>query len=199
MDDRARVGHAGTVKKSVRKVCGAALTVAALFSLAPPAQARDSAFAACVRELAQRDLAGYTAFQERLRDLAVAGKPEFEELAELQMQLQIAYARARTARLGFLAAHDPQRVDTASLSKFRNFDWSAADDAAMAAQDPGAGEFAARIAVLRGKNDGHRDWPELREFMRAELMPDPAFGALMADFAKTDDALREGLKDCRRE
>ncbi len=115
------------------------------------------------------------------------------------MQLQIAYARARVARLGFLATHDPERVDTAGLTKFRNFDWSAADDAALAAQDPGASKLGARIAVLRRENDDHRDWPKLREFMRAELMPGPAFRALMADFAKTDDALRESLKDCRRE
>ncbi len=187
------------MKPSVRKVFGAAFTVAAFLSLAPRAQAQDDTFAACVQELAQRDLAGRTAFQERLRDLAVAGKPEFEDLVELQMQLQIAYARARTARLGFLAARDPQRIDTSSLTKFRNFDWSAADDAAMAAQDPGAGELVARIAVLRRENDGHHDWPGLREFMRAELMPGSAFRALMADFAKTDGALREGLKDCRCE
>ncbi len=187
------------MKCSIRKVCGAALTAAALLSLAPLAQAQDSAFAACVRELAERDLADKTAFQQGLRDLIATTKPEFEELAELQMQLQIAYARAGAARLGFLAAQDPQRIDTSSLNKFRNFDWSEADDAAIAAQDPGAGEFAARIAVLREENDGHRDWPGLREFMRAELMPGPAFRALLADFAKTDDALRESLKDCRRE
>ncbi len=183
------------MKCSILKVCGAAFTVAAFLSLAPLAQAQDSAFAPCVRELAERDLAGKMAFQQGLRDLIAARKPEFEELAELQMQLQIAYARARTARLGFLAARDPQRIDTSSLTKFRNFDWSAADDAAMAAQDPGAGELVARIAVLRGENDGHCDWPKLR----AELMPGPAFRALMADFANTDDALRESLKDCRRE
>ena len=187
------------MKCSIRKACGAALTVAAFLSFAPLAQAQDSAFASCVREVGERDLADKTAFQQGLRDLIAITKPEFEELAELQMQLQIAYARARAARLGYLATRDPERVDTASLTKFRNFDWSAADDAAMAAQDPGAGELAARIAVLRGENDGHRDWPKLREFMRAELMPDRAFRALMEDFAKTDDALRESLKDCRRE
>lgn len=187
------------MKCSIRKVFGAVLIVAAVISLAPLAQAQDRSFATCIRELAARDQVGKTAFQQGLRDLIATTKPEFEELAELQMQLQFAYARARAAQLGFLAAQDPQRIDTSSLTKFRNFDWSAADDVAMAAQDPEAGELAARIAVLRGENDGHRDWPGLREFMRAELMPGSAFRALMADFAKTDDALRESLKDCRRE
>ena len=186
------------MKCSIRKICGVAFTVAAFLSLAPLAQAQDSAFAPCVRELAERDLAGKMAFQQGLRDLIAARKPEFEELAELQMQLQFAYARARAAQLGFLAAQIPQRIDTSSLSKFRNFDWSTADDAALAAQDPGASELGARIAVLRRENDDHRDWPKLREFMRAELMPGPAFRALMADFANTDDAQRESLKDCRR-
>ncbi len=187
------------MKPSVRKVFGAAFTVAAFFYLAPRAQAQDDTFAACVQELAQRDLAGRTAFQERLCDLVAAGKPEFEELADLNMRLQIALARARAAQTGFLAAQDPQRLDTSSLTKFRNFDWSAADDAALAARNPEAGELSVRIADLRRKNDGHRDWPKLREFMRVELMPGPAFRALMADFANSDDALRENLKDCRRE
>ncbi len=187
------------MKHSVRTACSATLTVAAFVSLAPLAQAQDSAFAACVQELAQRDLASRTAFQERLRDLVAAGTTEFEELADLNIRLQIALARARAAQTGILAAHDPQRLDTASLTKFRNFDWSAADDAAFAARNPEIGELSARIADLRRKNDGHRDWPKLREFMRVELMPDPAFRALMADFAKNDGALREGLKKCRRE
>lgn len=187
------------MKDSVRAACGAALTVAAFVSLAPLAPAQDGAFAACVQELAQRDLADRTAFQERLRDLVAAGTSEFEELADLNMRLQIALARARAGQAGFLAAQDPQRLDTTSLTKFRNFDWSAADDAAFAARNPESGELSARIADLRKKNDGHRDWPKLREFMRAELMPDPAFRALMADFAKKDGALRERLKNCHRE
>ncbi len=187
------------MKNSVRTACGTALTVTAFVSLAPLAPAQDGAFAACVQELAQRDLADRTAFQERLRDLVAAGTSEFEELADLNMRLQIALARARAGQVGFLAAHEPRRLDTTSLTKFRNFDWSAADDAAFAARNPESGALAARIADLRRKNDGHRDWPKLREFMRAELVPDPAFRALMADFAKKDGTLREGLKNCHLE
>ena len=174
------------------------MTVAAFLSLAPLAQSQENALAFCVRELAERDLAGKTAFQQGVRELIATTKPEFEELADLNMEFQIDLARARAAQLGFLAERGPERVDMASLAKFRNFDWSAADDAALAAQDPGAGVLPARIADLRGKSDGHRDWPKLREFMRAELMPGSAFRALMADITKNDRAVRKGLKDCRR-
>ncbi len=92
------------MKIAIRTACSAALTVAAFVSLAPLAQAQDDAFAACVQELAQRDLADRTTFQERLRDLVAAGTSEFEELADLNMRLQIALARARAGQVGFLAA-----------------------------------------------------------------------------------------------
>lgn len=190
------------MKYSVRTACSTALTIAALLSLAPLAaplaQAQDGAFAACVQELAKSDLAGKTTFQERVRDLIAVRKPEYQELADLHMEFQVALAQARAAQLGFLVKHDPGRIETESLAKFRNFDWSAADDAALAAQNPETGELAARIADLRRKNDGHRDWPKLREFMRAELFPAPAFRALMADITKNDRAVRKGLRDCRR-
>ena len=183
------------MKNAIRTVCATALTVAAFLSLA---QAQDGAFATCVQELAKSDLAGKTTFQEGVRDLVAARKPEFEELADLHSEFQIVLAQARAVRLAFLVEHDPGRIETESLAKFRNFDWSAADDAAFAARHPEGGPLAARIADLRRKNDGHRDWPKLREFMRAELMPDPAFRALMADIAKNDRAVRKGLRDCRR-
>jgi hypothetical protein len=143
-------------------------------------------------------LAGKTAFQEGVREIIAARKPEFEGLADLHSEFQIALTRARAARLAFLVEHDPGPIDTESLAKFRNFEWSAADDAAFAARHPEGGELAAGIADLRRKNDGHRDWPKLREFMRAELFPSPAFRALMADITKNDRALRKGLRDCRR-
>lgn len=174
------------------------MVAALLFLAAPaPAPAQDSDFASCIRALAERDLAGKTTFQERVRALVAARKPEFEELADLNMRLQIALAQGRAAQLAYLAEHEPGRVDTASLAKFRNFDWSAADDAALAAQDPAAGALSARIADLRRQNDGHADWPGLREFMRAELSPDPAFRALMLELAQNDRAVRKGLGDCR--
>jgi hypothetical protein len=166
---------------------------------APPVLAQDGAFASCIRALAERDLAGKTAFQEAVRDLIAAQKPEFEPLASLHSAHQIALAQVRAAQLAYLPAHDPGRIDTWSLSKFRNFDWSAADDAAFAAQDPEAGRLLARVAELREKNDGHPDWPRLREFVRDELSPGPAFRALIADLSVHDRAVRKGLKDCRPE
>ncbi len=184
--------------KFIRPLGGAFLALTAFLFLGPPVLAQDGAFESCVRELAERDLAGKTAFQEAVRDLIAAQKPEFEPLASLHMAHQIALAQVRAAQLAYLLAHDPGRIDAGSLSKFRNFDWSAADDAAFAAQDPEAGRLLARVAESRKKNDGHPDWPRLRDFMRAELSPGPTFRALMADLSENDRAARKGLKDCRR-
>jgi hypothetical protein len=178
---------------------GAALALAAYLFLAPSSAAQDSAFAACVQDLAARDLAGKTAFQEAVRDLIVAHRPDFEPLASLHMSHQIALARARAAKMAHLLAHDPERIDTGSLAKFRNFDWTPADEAALVEEDPAAERLLARAAALGRKNDGHPDWPRLREFVRAELSPDPAFRALMAELAQNDRAVRKGLRNCRRQ
>ena len=82
----------------------------------PLAQAQHSAFAACVRELAKRDLAGKTTFQEGVRDLIAAGKREFGDLAKFHMELQVALAQSRAARLRFLTGRD--RVDPAFVPQF---------------------------------------------------------------------------------
>jgi hypothetical protein len=162
-------GKYGSGRRRLSYPLSATLTVAVFLSLTPLAGAQDGAFAACVRQLARSDLAGKTAFQEGVRDLVAARKPEFEPLADLHMALQVALARARAAWLAFLAQYHPGRIETESLAKFRNFDWSAADEAAFTAREPEIGELSAQIAELRRKNDGHRDWPGLREFMVAEL------------------------------
>ena len=115
------------------------------------------------------------------------------------MGLQIAMAQARMAKLAYLLKHDSARVETGKgLAKFRNFDWSSVDDAALAGADPDAAARLARIVDLRKKNDGHPDWPKLREFMIAEVSPGPAFRALIARFSENDRAVRAGLEDCRR-
>ena len=201
IESKACVSRRESLRYSFRPLGGAFVALALFLFLfpAPPAPAQDGAFASCIRALAEQDLAGKTAFQEAVRDLIAAQKPEFEPLASLHMAHQIALAQVRAAQLAYLLAHDPGRIDAGSLSKFRNFDWSAADDAAVAAQDPEAGRLLARVAELRKKNDGHPDWPRLREFVRDELSPGPAFRALIADLSVHDRAVRKGLKNCRRE
>jgi hypothetical protein len=181
-----------------RTIVGTFLIFAALLFPMPSAPAQGSAFAACVREAAKRDLAGKEAFQTGVRDLIAAEKPKFEALASLHMSHQIALARLRAAKMAYLAEHDPGRIKTESLAKFRNFDWSPADDAALAGEDAETAALLARVADLRKKNDANRDWPKLREFMRGELMPGPDFRGLMAELAKNDRAVRAGLKDCPR-
>lgn len=165
----------------------------------PAGLAEDGAFAACVTDAAQRELAGKEAFQRGMRDLIVAQKPELEALASLSMRLQVAYAQARAVKYTYLLKHDPARIQTdKGLVKFLNFDWSAADDAAFAQESAEARQLLARIADLRKDNDGHPDWPKMREFMRAELSSDPAFRALMARLSENGRAVTAGIEACRR-
>ena len=84
--------------KFIRPLGGAFLALTAFLFLGPPVLAQDGAFESCVRELAERDLAGKTAFQEAVRDLIAAQKPEFEPLASLHMAHQIALAQVRAAQ-----------------------------------------------------------------------------------------------------
>ncbi len=198
VESKACVLGRESLRHTFRPLGGVFLALALFLFPATAVLAQDGSFASCIRELAERDLAGKTAFQEAVRDLTAAQKPEFEPLASLHSAHQIALTRARAAKIAYLLEHDPGRINTKSLSKFRNFDWPAADDADLAARDPEAGRLLARVAELRRKNDGHPGWPKLREFMRDELSPGPAFRALMADLLENDRPVRKGLKDCRR-
>ncbi len=58
--------------------------------LVQPTLAGAEAFSDCVEDVVARDLDATVAFQRGLRDLALRGKPEFEALASLNMELQIA-------------------------------------------------------------------------------------------------------------
>lgn len=187
------------MKGSVGTACGASLALAVFLYFATQVLAQDGAFAVCIQNLAERDLAGRTAFQKAVRGLIVAERPELEPLASLHMSHQIALAQTRAAMITYLSAHTPGRIDTSSLSKFRNFGWGTADDTALAAENPEVGRLLEGAAELRKQSDGHPDWPKLQQFMRTELSPDPAFRDLIAEIANNDRAVRKGLDNCRRE
>lgn len=177
----------------------AGAVVAALW-LVHPLAARGDAFAACVAEVTARDLGSKVAFQRGLRDLVLRGKPEFEALASLNTELQIAMFQAHAAKTAYLARGDPARIATAKgLSAFRNFDWSAQDETAFARESAEYRDLVQRIARLRDKNDGHPDWPALRDHMRAEVMGAPAFADLIARLSASDAGLGRAIQACRAE
>ena len=151
-------------------------------------------------EVAARDLDATVAFQRGLRDLVLRDKPEFEALASLNMELQIALFEARALETAYLARRDPARIKTAEgLSAFRNFEWSAQDEAALARESAQYLDLAERIAGLREGNDGHPDWPALRDHFGKQVRPDPAFKALMARPSESGAGFGQALQACRAE
>lgn len=175
---------------------GIALSAALLCSAALPAQAQD--MAVCVRTAADLGLAAKTRFQRGLRNLIVERRPEFAALADVNMELQILLAQARRARFDYLLKFDPGRIDTAhGSSRFSNFAWSDTDRADFAARSDAYREQEARLAALESRNNGHPDWPRLRQFFRAELSQEADFGALTDALQARQRAVEETLAQCR--
>ena len=156
------------------------------------------AFSDCVEDVVARDLDATVAFQRGLRDLALRDKPEFEALASLNMELQIAMFEARALETAYLARRDPARIKTAEgLSAFRNFDWTAEDAAALARESSDYRAQRENVARLRASNDGHPDWPALRTHFGKQVRPDPAFKALMSRLTESTGALGAPARACR--
>ncbi len=166
--------------------------------LAQPTLAWAGAFSDCVEDVVARDLAATVAFQRGLRDLALRDKPEFEALASLNMELQIAMFEARALETAYLARRDPARIKTAEgLSAFRNYDWTEQDGAALARESSDYRAHRENVALLRASSDGHPDWPALRDHFGKQVRPDPAFKALMARLTESTGALGARVRFCR--
>ncbi len=178
---------------------GAVVALSVTIQIASGGPASADAFADCVRDAASQDLAAKTAFQRDLRDLIVEQRGEFAAVATVNRDLQIAFAEARRARFDYLLAHDPDRIDTANgLSRFSNFDWSEADSNNFMAESESYRDLEQRIARLEERNNGHPDWPKLREYFHAELTRSPAFSSVMAHFQGRQIAVAARLAECRR-
>lgn len=175
-----------------------ALALAAQIVLCGAAWA--GSFADCARDAADEDLAAKSEFQRALRALIVRERPEFEALATVYMELQILLAEAQWAKLDYLLAHDPDRIDAAhGLGRFRTFEWSEEDAAGFLQADPSNRAMTDRIATLTEQNNEHPDWPELRAYFASELARSPDFTGLMARFGDQQEATDALLATCRRD
>ena len=162
--------------------------------------ARAAAFADCAGDAADRYLVAQTEYQHDLRDLVAGKRPEFAALATVNMELQTLLAEARRAMIGHLLKHDAGRIDSSSgLGQFTNFDWSDGDRQELMAASSSYRQLRNRIAALREQNDGHPDWPKMREYFRSELRPSPEFKAVMARFRTRQSEVEALIAQCRRE
>ena len=162
--------------------------------------ARAGAFADCAGDAAGGYLVAQTEFQRQMRDLVVAARPEFAALATVNMELQTLLAEARRAMIDHLLKHDADRIDTTSgLGSFTNFDWSDGDTDKFMAESSSYQQLRNRIATLREQNDGHADWPKMREYFRSELGQSAEFKAIMARFQSRQSEVEAVIAQCHRD
>lgn len=165
-----------------------------------PATAQADDRASCLDRVAARDLAGKIAFQNGLFEAIVDGEPDFAALAVLNRDLQLALAGARAAKFGYLLKSDPGRIETGgTLTAFRNFEWTEADEAALRRDSETYRDLARRIEDLRRRSDGHADWPRMRAYFAEGLVASPAYRELTAQLAGNDAEVAEILQGCPRD
>jgi hypothetical protein len=178
---------------------GAVLGLSVAVHVAFGGTASADAFADCVRSTASAHMVAKVEFQRDLRNLVVQNRPEFEALSDVNMDLQILFAEARRKRFDHLLTHDPDRIDTANgLSRFSNFSWSDEDTKNFMAESESYRKLERRISQLEDQNNAHPDWPELREYFRAELTRSPEFSGVMARFQDRQSDVEARITQCRR-
>lgn len=175
-----------------------ALCCAALL-VTPAARAGKGSFANCVALAAAHDLKAKREFQTGLSELIGTHSAALKPLADLAMRYQIAAAELRTLRLGFLARHDPARIEiTDGASKFRNFSWRPEDDAGFAKTSDAYRQLKQTAASLKARSADHPDWPALRTLMRTEIAQDPIFRKLTGALAQQTRMLSIMIRQCRK-
>ncbi len=162
------------------------------FLVISPATAADFA------ETARKAQAAYAAAQREwqigLAELAVEQRPEFEAIAKVQRDLQVAYLERGTSKFEYLMAEDPSRiVITEGLSQFINYDWSDEDTQTLREADPGYAALDVKVAALRKSNDDQRDWGSFRNTLLKSKEYQAHYSAFM-EKQKAVEALLDAYK-----
>ena len=172
-----------------------ALVLMAQMSLVAPALAMD--FVECASGIATKDFVAKKFFQTKLRDMVVGPRPDLKELANLNMELQIALAEARKTIIVYLVEHDPARLSTTGgLSRFSNFEWSDEDQEKFVQANEAHAQLEERVEKLRKANDSHPLWGKMRGFMNRELSKNPEFEKLMTQFMADQARVNDMLLKC---
>ncbi len=158
-----------------------------------------STFRDCIASVALMDFTSKKVFQLGLHDLVVREKPEFAELADVNMKLQVALAQSRRMRLGYLLRADPERLTTSrGMVRFTNFEWSKADAAALTQSSVRFEALRAKINRLKLLNQAHPDWPALRKLFADELTQKREYKELLSRMLGERAAATRRLEKCGR-
>ena len=138
-------------------------------------------------------------WQVSLQDLIVSSRPDYAELASLSAELQLAMIEQSEDRFVYLMTQQPDRVRaTDDLTRFVNVgvQWTPGDEQALLAANPQYRALSARIDSLRTLNDGHPDWPALREYFASDLSIHDDYTAALERLRQRQVALEEDLTRC---
>lgn len=130
-----------------------------------------------------------TEYQDGLYDLIAADAPQFDGLAKLSRDQQLARRLRQRRQMVFLLEQHPARlVTTKGFVRFVNFDWSDDDNAQWLKHDSEAAALEEKIAALDARSNGHPQWPDLRAYYRERLFDNPQYKALTK---KLDAAVKD--------
>ena len=169
------------------------IILAVFFAISPLSASADS-----FHDIAIQARAKYAAAQESwqrgLAELVTRTDTNFQEIATIQRDLQLAYIEQSTARFRYLLKHDSQRIIlTNGVSKFANFEWSDKDTKALTDSDPKYVQLQKRILELETKNDKEPDWPKIRVWFRDTLSKSGDYKTLLSAFQAQQKAVEDLL------
>lgn len=177
-------------------LCGLVVLVLASNFANSPTHA--NALKTCIAQVAEMDVGAKRAFHAGMYDLIVREAPQFEELAGIYRDYQMALVDKRLRQLQYLLFTNPQQLSAdETVSKLTNYDWNELDTARMAKIAPEYKALTERIAALEASNNAHPDWTKLREFVAKGLSANKEFEALRSKLWKGRDAATDQLKSCR--
>jgi len=152
----------------------------------------------CIAQVAEMDVGAKRAFHSGMHDLIILEAPQFEELAGIYRDFQMALVDKRLRQLQYLLFTNPQQLSVdKTVSKLTNYDWNELDTARMAKVAPEYKALTERIAVLEARNNAHPDWPKLRHFVATILSTNEDFEALTTKLKNGHAAANAQLKSCR--
>lgn len=157
--------------------------------------------ASCLESVFAEYTASQRAWQETLRNIIAADRPEFAELASISKELQLAMIDKVEARFRYVTASPERLAAQPGLSRFENLGviWSRAYETALAGEDPEYRTLVQRADSLRALSDGNPDWPRLQAYATEELSQNPEFIQALEQFQRVQRDGNERLGVCRSE
>lgn len=159
-----------------------AILLATLLAIVTPLAASADSFYDIATQARTKYAAAQEGWQRGLVELVMQISPNFQEIATVQRDLQLAYIEQNTVRFRYLLEHDSNRIIlTNGVSQFVNFEWSDKDTKALIESNPKYVQLQKQIVELEKKNNQELDWPKFRTWFRDALSKSGDYKTLLSD------------------